>query len=85
MEKITHKSNKNIVKIPRNKTVNSSYDEKADVLYVSFGKPKASEVLDMGEDLLIRFNPKSGEITGFTILNFSAAKKDIEEQVLASN
>lgn len=85
MEKTINKKRKNIVKIPQNKTVNSSYDEKADVLYVSFGKPKSSEVLDMGEDLLIRFNPSSGEITGFTILNFSQAKNDIEEQILAKN
>ncbi len=85
MEKTINKRKKEIVKIPNNKTVNSDYDEKADVLYVSFGKPQKSEVLDMGEDLLIRFNPNSGAITGFTIMNFSLAKNDIEEQVLAKN
>lgn len=84
MEKVIKKK-KEIVKIPNNKTVKSSYDEKADVLYVSFGKPESSETLDMGEDLLIRFNPVSGAITGFTILNFSLARKDIEEQVLGRN
>jgi len=73
------------MKLPQNKIVNSLYDEEADVLYMSFGKPVSSEVLDIGEDLMIRFNPKSGEITGFTILNFSSTKKDIEEQVLARN
>lgn len=85
MEKTIIKKKKNIVKLPNKKLVNSDYDEKADVLYVSFGKPQKSEVLDFGEDLFIRFNPNSGAITGFTIMNFSSAKKDIEEQILAKN
>ncbi|MCC7158039.1 MAG: DUF2283 domain-containing protein [Ignavibacteria bacterium] len=84
MEKVIKKK-KEIVKIPNNKTVKSNYDKKADVLYVSFGKPESSETLDMGEDLLIRFNPVSGAITGFTILNFSLARKDMEEQILSRN
>ncbi|MBZ0202651.1 MAG: DUF2283 domain-containing protein [Ignavibacteria bacterium] len=84
MEKVIKKKEE-IVKIPNNKTVKSNYDKKADVLYVSFGKPESSETLDMGEDLLIRFNPVSGAITGFTILNFSLARKDMEEQILSRN
>jgi len=61
--------------------VNSYYDEEADVLYVSFGEPRPSEVLDTGEDLLIRFNPKTGEITGFTIMNFLESGREIEELI----
>jgi uncharacterized protein YuzE len=34
------------IKLPQGKTVNSYYDEEADVLYVSFGEPKPSEVLE---------------------------------------
>jgi uncharacterized protein YuzE len=81
MEKTMSKNKRKIVKLPSRKIVNSSYDEEADVLYISFGKPKASEVHDTGEDLLIRFDPATGEITGFTILNFSSAKEDIEELI----
>ncbi len=69
------------IKLPQGKTVNSYYDEEADVLYVSFGEPKPSEVLDTGEDLLIRFDPKTGEITGFTVLNFSEFGQEIEELI----
>ena len=69
------------IKFPQGKTVNSYYDEGADVLYVSFGEPIASEVLDTGEDLLIRFDPKTGEITGFTVLNFSEFGQEIEELI----
>lgn len=71
------------IKLPQGKTVNSYYDEEADVLYVSFGEPKSSEVLDTGEDLLIRFDPQTGEITGFTILNFSEFGQEIEELIAA--
>jgi uncharacterized protein YuzE len=72
------------IKLPQGKTVNSYYDEEADVLYVSFGEPKTSETLDTGEDLLIRFDPITGEITGFTILNFSEFGQEIEELVSAT-
>jgi len=72
------------IKLPQGKTVNSYYDEEADVLYVSFGEPKSSETLDTGEDLLIRFDPVTGEITGFTVLNFSEFGQEIEELISAA-
>lgn len=72
------------IKLPQGKSVNSYYDEEADVLYVSFGEPKPSEILDTGEDLLIRFDTSTGEITGFTVLNFSEFGQEIEELVSAS-
>ena len=69
------------IKLPQGKTVNSYYDDEADVLCVYFGEPSPSEVLDTGEDLLIRFDPKTGEITGFTVLNFSEFGQEIEELI----
>jgi uncharacterized protein YuzE len=60
----------NIV-LPENKKVNSYFDKEADVLYISFGEPVFSEVLESGSDTLIRFDPETFEITGVTILNFS--------------
>jgi uncharacterized protein YuzE len=72
------------IKLPQGKIVSSYYDEKADVLYVSFGEPRPSEVLDTGEDLLIRFDPQTGEITGFTVMNFSEFGQEIEELITTS-
>ncbi len=72
------------IKLPQGKTVNSYYDEETDVLYVSFGEPKSSETLDTGEDLLIRFDPVTAEITGFTVLNFSEFGQEIEELITAA-
>lgn len=57
--------------LPENKKVYSHFDKDADVLYISFGNPVESEVLENGTDTLIRFNPSTAEITGVTILNFS--------------
>lgn len=62
--------------LPENKKVNSFFDKEADVLYISFGEPVYSEVLENGSDTLIRFDPETLEITGVTILNFSDKLKN---------
>jgi uncharacterized protein YuzE len=67
------------IKLPQGQIVNSYYDKDVNVLYLSFGEPKPSEVIDTGGDLLIRFDPKSGKVTGFTVLNFSEFGQEIEE------
>jgi len=59
------------INLPENKKVYSFFDKEADVLYLSFGEPVYSEVLENGSDALIRFNPETNEMTGVTILNFS--------------
>ena len=56
--------------------LNLFYDQEADVLYFSKGKPSASDDSDETEDeVVIRRNPKTKEVTGFTILNFSKRSK----------
>lgn len=48
------------------------YDQEADVVYFSKGKPsKQDSSREIGEDVVMRFNPKTEQITGLTILNFS--------------
>ena len=46
------------------------YDEEADVLYVSFGKPQKADDAIQGKDGIIR-RKKSGKIIGLTILQAS--------------
>lgn len=59
----------NLVKLPESK-VWSDYDKEADVLYVSFGQPKAaSDTIPVDEGVLVR--KKGKKIIGFTILNAS--------------
>ncbi len=45
------------------------YDAEADVLYISIGKPQKAEGIDLGNGVIVRVNPVTNEIIGFTILN----------------
>lgn len=62
----------------RNKNLNLFYDTEADVLYFSKGKPSSQDISDEAEDeIVVRRNPKTKEITGFTVLNFSKKSKKV--------
>ncbi len=50
------------------------YDEEADVLYISFGKPQKADDSVHGENDIIR-RKKKGKLIGLTILNASRFKK----------
>ena len=47
------------------------YDTEGDVLYLSIGEPRPAISQEMGDDVLLRIDPESGEIVGLTILNLS--------------
>lgn len=48
------------------------YDKEADVFYFSEGAPRASdETVEAGGDVLMRVNPRTKRVRGFTILNAS--------------
>ncbi|MDP2423385.1 MAG: DUF2283 domain-containing protein [Bacteroidales bacterium] len=54
----------------KHKTVWSSYDSEADVLYLHFKKPNHADNSEMTEDeIIVRYEDK--EIIGLTILNVS--------------
>lgn len=60
----------------KNNYLNLYYDKEADVLYFSKGMPSASDISDeTADDMVIRKNPRTKEVTGFTILNFSKRSK----------
>lgn len=60
----------------RSKKLNIFYDNEADVLYFSKGTPSKEDISDeLADEVVIRKNPKTKEITGFTILNFSKKSK----------
>lgn len=50
------------------------YDEEADVLYVSFGKPQKAANATQGKDGIIR-RKKDNKVVGLTILNASRIGK----------
>ena len=46
------------------------YDKDADVLYFSKGKPSERDVSqETRDDVVLRLNPKTKQVRGFTILN----------------
>jgi len=57
-------------KIPEKSKSRIHYARK-DVLYISFRKPKPAEGIDIGDGTILRIDPKTEEVVGLTILNFS--------------
>lgn len=48
------------------------YDKGADVLYFSQGKPSSRDTSkETSDDVILRLDPKSKRVKGFTILNFA--------------
>jgi uncharacterized protein YuzE len=48
-----------------------AYDREADVLYLSVGDPRPAVSREIGDDVLLRVDPESGEVVGLTVLNLS--------------
>ncbi len=46
------------------------FDKKGDVLDIAIGKPRKAISKEIGNDVVVRIDPKTKEILGFTILNF---------------
>ena len=54
----------------KNHALNYDYDEKADVLYVSFGEPREAECVELEEGILLRIDMETKELVGYTIVHF---------------
>ena len=48
------------------------YDEEADVLYISVGKPRPAVGVDIGEGVIVCWDEKKKEIVGLTIIGLRA-------------
>lgn len=46
------------------------FDKEGDVLDIAIDKPKRAISREIGNDVLVRIDPETKEIVGFTILNF---------------
>ena len=47
------------------------FDRDADILYLSVGKPRPAISKEVGDDILVRVDPKSHQVVGCTILNLT--------------
>lgn len=51
--------------------LNVYYDKEADVLYISQGKPSSrDETSETADEIVVRKDPKTGDVKGLTILHF---------------
>lgn len=57
------------------------YDWEEDILYVTVGESREAIALEAGEGILIRIDPESDEVVGFTIIDFVARFKRKPEAV----
>jgi uncharacterized protein YuzE len=53
-------------------SVRWNYDEEADVLYLSVGKPSAALGVDVGEGVVLRYDEARGEVVGVTLIGLRA-------------
>lgn len=55
-----------------NKELMFGFDKEADVLYLSIGIPqKGAMYVELDNDQILRVHPKTREVLGLTIMNFS--------------
>ena len=48
------------------------YDKEADIFYFSSGAPKSTDAtVEAGDDVLLRLDPKTRHVRGFTLINAS--------------
>jgi len=49
-------------------------------LYISIGSPKEAISKEVNDDILVRVQPETEEIVGFTILNFVERFSDLKKE-----
>ncbi|MEW6294952.1 MAG: hypothetical protein AB1467_01495 [Candidatus Diapherotrites archaeon] len=57
------------------------YNKETDVLDLSSGKPKKALCEETEDDLIIRKDPKTKKIIGFTVLNFQKRFENSREKI----
>ena len=53
------------------KEIQFHYDREVDVLYLSVGEPQRAKTVEVEEDFILRLYPKTAEVVGLTIIDFS--------------
>lgn len=52
--------------------VSWDYDEEADVLYLSVGKPRAAIGIDAGDGVVVRYDETANEVVGLTVIGLKS-------------
>lgn len=54
--------------LEKRENLNWDYDEEADVLYLSVGRPQKALGVDIGEGLVVRMDAAEKEVVGLTVV-----------------
>ena len=57
-----------VVAVAVEESIKGSYDDEADVLYISIGDPKPALGVDLGDGVIVRYDETRNEIVGATII-----------------
>ena len=60
------------------------YDQDADVLYISAGKPQAAVGVDLGDGLVLRYSEDKSAIVGLTVIGLKSRLEQSEVAVSIS-
>ena len=60
-----------------------NYDPKADVLYCSFGDPRAAVSVETEEGIVVRLDPETEDVVGMTVLDFSKRFREHPGNILS--
>lgn len=63
------------------KMVKFSYDREADVMYLCVGRPQKARTVEIGQDFILRLDPKTRRVVGLTIVDFSKHFRTIGKNV----
>jgi uncharacterized protein YuzE len=63
-------------------TLRVSYDTKGDVVYLSFGEPRAAIGVEAQNGVVVRFDEETGDIVGATIIDFSKRFKNEPDNIV---
>ena len=55
----------------KTKTLNCHYHREEDILYVTLGDSDSALCIEQGNGFLVRIDPESDEVVGFTVIDFS--------------
>ena len=61
------------------RNVKVNYDAANDILYLSFGDPRPSYAEEYQDGVYVRFDMKTDELSGITILDFSKRSEELKQ------
>lgn len=66
--------------IRRHPDLSATYDDEADVLYLSFGPPRPADGIDLGGGTVLLYDDVAGQVVGLTLIGL---RRQLERELAA--